>query len=303
MANISIIRGKTLPDSSSKSDFHDLIDLATASITSLTGDDITGSFTSPNKVAGSSLYNLYSIASGASIPNHSVAPILLASHVSGRSLFNLSSLSSLAGVVPSYVLPSIATPGKISGESLYALASTPINQGLFPYKSIVSSLASGSQIIYDGSSSFVGKQIEGNTSNVIFSWNGCEYSAGLVITSSSIVDISTAGKYSYIRVHGDTYQTILTSKFKKLQGISTITAFGKIWSFSGITTESANLNIDIGGEDVTLDSGTNQTPTWISDDIDVSGLSNGTTYDITIKLKSENNGRDAFCIGVVLIAS
>ena len=43
MANITITRGNTLPDSSAKSDFHNLIDQASAAITGIVNADVDGS--------------------------------------------------------------------------------------------------------------------------------------------------------------------------------------------------------------------------------------------------------------------
>lgn len=43
MADITITRGSTLPDSSAKSDFHNLVDLATGSLSNIVNADISGS--------------------------------------------------------------------------------------------------------------------------------------------------------------------------------------------------------------------------------------------------------------------
>lgn len=155
MADITISRGNTLPDSSAKSDFHNLIDQATASIANITGNDISA-ITQSNKVAGSALYNLYSIISGASIPSHALADVEQLSKVSAYSLYNLSSLPTTAGIIES--------PQVISAASLKNLGSLPSLATQFPYKSIVSSLASGGSLIYDGINNLVG----GGSSSINF---------------------------------------------------------------------------------------------------------------------------------------
>jgi len=43
MATVQIVRGNTLPDSSSKSDFHNLIDQASGTVTNISQSDISGS--------------------------------------------------------------------------------------------------------------------------------------------------------------------------------------------------------------------------------------------------------------------
>lgn len=129
MANISIVRNKTLPDSSQKSDFHDLVDTATATISNITGADVD-SIAAANKVSGISLFNLTSVASGASFPDTALQPITTSSKVSGSALFNMASLTSTAGLIP--------------------------------YFNIVSSLASGGLIQFDGTSNFVGSSNAGS---------------------------------------------------------------------------------------------------------------------------------------------
>lgn len=138
MANISITRNKTLPDSSQKSDFHDLVDTATATISNITGSDID-SIATANTVSGISLFNLTSIASGASISDTALQPIITASKVSGQALFNMASLASTAGLIP--------------------------------YFNVVSSLASGGLVAYDGTSNFVGTSITAGVSCFTGSFN------------------------------------------------------------------------------------------------------------------------------------
>ena len=79
MANISITRNKTLPDSAEKSDFHDLIDTATASISNITNDDID---------------------SAANISDGKLATITTAGKVDGSALTNLANIPSAAGDIP-----------------------------------------------------------------------------------------------------------------------------------------------------------------------------------------------------------
>lgn len=85
MANITITRGTTLPDSSAKSDFHGLVDNASATISSIENADISNS---------------------AAIADSKLAQITTAAKVSGAAITLLTSLPSGAGVIPSANLPS-----------------------------------------------------------------------------------------------------------------------------------------------------------------------------------------------------
>jgi hypothetical protein len=145
-------------------------------------------------------------------------------------------------------------------------------------------------------------------SNVIFCWNGADTSLtntfGYYTGASLLVDFSgLAATYSYFGAYGTTYRTILLGKFTKISGISTITINARLWASSAVATNEAILNVDIGGQSNTVASVTSTTPTWVTPStINVSSLTNGTTYDITIQIKSEGTA-SAYCGAVVLIAS
>ncbi len=146
-------------------------------------------------------------------------------------------------------------------------------------------------------------------SNVIFCWNGAD--AGTDNSFSLVTNVGTllqdmnsyTATYQYFGTHNVNYRTILTSKFTKIAGISTITINARLWATTNEAAKEAILFVDIGGQSNTVKSVTSTTPTWVtSADIDVSGLTNGTTYDITIRLKNEG-ASSAYCSGVILIAS
>ena len=79
MANLTLTRGTTLPDSSGKADFHALIDSATASLTNVVNADIDAA---------------------AAIADSKLAQITTASKVSGAAVTLLTSVPSGAGVLP-----------------------------------------------------------------------------------------------------------------------------------------------------------------------------------------------------------
>jgi hypothetical protein len=111
--------------------------------------------------------------------------------------------------------------------------------------------------------------------------------------------------YHFIGVYGSTYRTILLGKFKKIAGISTITIQARVWTNNADANKEAFVKVDIGGlnNEVTYVGG-GTTPAWATPaNIDVSSLSNGTTYDITVQLKNEYFDVSSYCSAVVLIAS
>lgn len=75
MADVTLTRGNTLPNSASKSDFHSLIDSASATVTNIVNADINASaaiadtklaqITTASKVSGSAITSLTSVPAGA----------------------------------------------------------------------------------------------------------------------------------------------------------------------------------------------------------------------------------------------
>lgn len=146
-------------------------------------------------------------------------------------------------------------------------------------------------------------------SNVIFQWNGMDSwidnVAGIYLGDGVTPDISagTGVGSLFFGVYGNTYRTILLGKFIKTAGISTVTVNARLWARSTTASEESILSVDVGGHSTTVKSVASATPSWVtSSTIDVSALTNGTTYDITIQLKNETTGSTAssYCSAVVL---
>lgn len=85
MANVTITRGTTLPDSSSKTDFHNLVDASTGSVTNIVNADIDSAaaiadsklaqITTASKVHGSSLTGTLVTSKGADIASATTTDI------------------------------------------------------------------------------------------------------------------------------------------------------------------------------------------------------------------------------------
>lgn len=83
------------------------------------------------------------------------------------------------------------------------------------------------------------------------------------------------------------YATIISTKFKKIAGISTVTVYGLIQS--GNNSFTVYMKPDIGG--VNGEVGTSSSsPVWVSTALDVSGLSNGTVYNVIIQIQGIGSG-------------
>ena len=144
-------------------------------------------------------------------------------------------------------------------------------------------------------------------SNVIFCWNGTDIGTTNIVGRKGGTSLTPSMgtytvDYEFYGVYGNTYRTILTSKFVKIAGISTVTIFGRIW-VEGTGGTGVFLQVDVGGQNSYVNNNS-ATPAWATvATIDVSGLTNGTAYDITIQLKGPDATTSAYCSAVILTAS
>lgn len=147
-------------------------------------------------------------------------------------------------------------------------------------------------------------------SNVLFQYQGQVDVAGGVsgsgeiTTNANLIPAAATANYRFLQIAAAgggvaSYVTIWTSKFIKISGINTVTIYGRIWSRTGAV--QANLKVDIGGANGNV-SGTSNThlPEWVHFTINVSGLSNGTAYDVTVGLEDiTNNNTICYCSNVI----
>lgn len=155
----------TLPDSSNKQDFYDLVE--NSSVINIVNADISAS---------------------AAIVATKLATIATAGKVSGAALTSLSSTPSAAGAIPEINLPNsipdshfatIATAGKVSGAALTSLSSTPSGAGRLPIANLASGTADGTKFIRDDGALAVPPQAP-------------DYAAGDILLSSSDSTLSVS---------------------------------------------------------------------------------------------------------------
>jgi hypothetical protein len=85
--------------------------------------------------------------------------------------------------------------------------------------------------------------------------------------------------------NGHAHVTVIRSKFKKISNISTVTCYALFALTGEFGTVTGNCEITIAGASaLTLSTTTKSTLLWLNGTIDVSGLTNGTVYDLTVVL-------------------
>ena len=83
------------------------------------------------------------------------------------------------------------------------------------------------------------------------------------------------------------YSNVIKSKFKKLAGVNTVTCYARIWG-EGPNAAVARVRVDIGGQNgVGTATQSQHTPEEVDFTIDVSGLTDGVTYDLEIDLTGQ----------------
>lgn len=149
--------------------------------------------------------------------------------------------------------------------------------------------------------------IASSYSNVLYSWSGVCEGGELYLASSLTATSPTHSGYVYIQQGLSAETVVLRTKFKKIASISTVTCWGRIWIYTGTSAGTyCRFKVDIGGVNSYVQSTTNSTsPEWKSFDLDVSGLTNGTTYDVAISLYGDGTQGYArtYLGGVILIGS
>lgn len=109
------------------------------------------------------------------------------------------------------------------------------------------------------------------------------------VTNTAVAPTSPTLNYRYLAavLSSSGLVPVWHTKWKKISGVNTVTVYAQIWHIStgGSGSNSAQLQVDIGGQNNTVTGTVNQhTPEWVSFTIDVSGLTTGTVYDVTASL-------------------
>lgn len=129
-------------------------------------------------------------------------------------------------------------------------------------------------------------------SNVVFSfdWGSGDLTAnsyGYTTDSSTLVPAAaTLDNYGLLWGNfSETYQVGYRTKFKKISGIQTVTIYLRAHVSAGTGTYQATIGTATGTQTQTA-----TTPGWITISVDVSGLSDGTVYDVTMAGKGSGGG-------------
>ena len=110
------------------------------------------------------------------------------------------------------------------------------------------------------------------------------------VTGTDLNDFGGTGQYRFLETHNLALQTLLRGKFRKIPGINTVTIHARIWqSFSALNMDTNQVRVTIGGQFNTVSVVGVESPTWATpQNIDVSSLTDGVTYDITVQMMTDD---------------
>lgn len=174
---------------------------------------------------------------------------------------------------------SLADTGAIQSGTSFPVSPSPIDGQPF--------FRTDSQTLFiydDGTAAWVSAR---SFSNTVFSWIG-NLATKTYLGTSDKPATGSEGKLLLMSVSNTTYATVLKGKFLKFNGINTLTVHANAYHNTSV---AGDIQVDVGGQTGTagIDSSTN-TNEITPFTIDVSGLSDGTAYDIEVSLKSDSGG-------------
>lgn len=130
-----------------------------------------------------------------------------------------------------------------------------------------------------------------NTSNALFEWHGTADwitdDTGVSLGTSTSVNDADPVYCMYLTGKSTSYETVFRTKYKKISGVSTVTFYAYMQAGANY---AASIQLNIGGlTGAVSTTAPHTTSQWITADIDVSSLSNGTVYDVLVQLKRESD--------------
>lgn len=137
-----------------------------------------------------------------------------------------------------------------------------------------------------------------NTGNLIFSFGmGNEYNVSnpmIGIYKGTSLTPSSGHEYIFYMIKNsnpEDYHTIASSKWTKIAGVNTVTVHAWIWQNDSSNGYYAKCKVNIGSANGEVNGSSNRViPEYKSFTVDVSGLTNGTTYELTVQLMTSFSG-------------
>lgn len=136
--------------------------------------------------------------------------------------------------------------------------------------------------------------------NFALGGGSCVAGSNGIVLNDSIVAAEAEIDCGYWQVYADTYRTLIETKIKKVAGIDTVNFYARIWNESALAGDYAQVKVNVGGvETIVAGSAQQQTPEWVNGTIDISGLTDGTVYTVTILLNNIDGLQNAYMDSII----
>lgn len=179
-------------------------------------------------------------------------------------------------------LATISTAGKVSGAALTSLSSTPSGAGVMPTANLGSGTANSTTVLY-GDQTYKSAP----SSNFVFSYMGSIQVTNIVGNGTTLTNGAKAANYEYLVGTSAGTGTKYLGRFRKNAGTSTISGTLKLWITVSGGGRQGSAVVSIGSANSATMTETTSTPTSKTWSVDVSGLVNGTDYDITVAITDD----------------
>lgn len=137
-------------------------------------------------------------------------------------------------------------------------------------------------------------------SNVLFQYSASVNAAGSrtgEVENASLTAASPTANYRYMIANTST--AVFTTKWQKIAGVSTVTVYAQLWVNSNTGTITTTVGSASGNTTTT-----GSTPgAWVNFTIDVSSLTNGTVYDVTVTLNQSDSGSNTYMGSLIAFGS
>ena len=182
-------------------------------------------------------------------------------------------------------LAQITTAGKVSGAAVTAISSLPAGAGLVPTANLGSGTANSTTVLY-------GDQVyrAAPGSNFLFSYMGSIQAVDIEGSGSTLINAVQGTTYKYLVGSSGTNVSKYIGKFNKISGISTVSGQLKLWIASTGGGRQGSAVVHIGSVSSNTVTATTSTPTVNTWSADVSGLVNGTIYDVYVTITDDVGG-------------
>lgn len=183
-------------------------------------------------------------------------------------------------------LAQITTAGKVSGAAITSLSSLPSGAGVVPTANLGSGTANGTTVLYGDQTYKTAPAV----SNCLFQYMGSIQATEIEGSGATILNATKSAVFIYLVGTSNGSATKYIAKLRKISSFSTVSGVLTLWIQTAGGSRQGQAVMSIGGANSSAMTSGSLTPVQFTWSIDVSGLSNGTDYDVSVVLTDNIGG-------------